>query len=425
MTIVMLKIYLAIYDIDKIIYLTYKNFDVMHFNSTASSSIRRAIRYVEWLILIVYLLLFLLSRNRTNYQNLPIPTYVTFTQLTVLTGLSFIYPINRPILQKRAYIILEIFAVIIPKAIGVDFELILFLTLAKSCFLLKRQEVILITVFSGIAWAIATAFSVPIILEFNRANLTPLIAELNNTSFITRRVVIGEIGNYLTASVFVLLLGFVVVAEQKSRQKAEALTQQVESLAASLERSRIAREIHDSLGHSLTTLDIQLELAQRLYEKDSQKAVNSLNIAKDLSSECLTKVRNSVQSIRQMNFNLNQALATLVEQVERNQSFVIDLNSEFPQLPSQTSHQLYCIVQEAVTNIQKHARAKVVNIKGYQNIEGIILEIVDDGRGFEVNAHHTGFGLRGMQERVQILGGEIQVKSTFNEGTQIRVWIPA
>ena len=113
----MLKIYLAIYDIDKIIYLTYKNFDVMHFNSTASSSIRRAIRYVEWLILIVYLLLFLLSRNRTNYQNLPIPTYVTFTQLTVLTGLSFIYPINRPILQKRAYIILEIFAVIIPKAI--------------------------------------------------------------------------------------------------------------------------------------------------------------------------------------------------------------------------------------------------------------------------------------------------------------------
>ncbi|MEO1373190.1 MAG: ATP-binding protein, partial [Cyanobacteria bacterium J06635_10] len=160
-------------------------------------------------------------------------------------------------------------------------------------------------------------------------------------------------------------------------------------------------------------------------EKDSNKAINSLNIAKDLSSECLTKVRNSVQSIRQMNFNLNQALATLVEQVERNQSFVIDLYSDFPQLPSQTSHQLYCIVQEAVTNIQKHARAKVVNIKGYQNTEGIILEIIDDGRGFEVTAHHTGFGLRGMQERVQILGGEIQVKSTFNEGTQIRVWIPA
>ncbi|MBF2014674.1 MAG: hypothetical protein IGS23_05580 [Rivularia sp. T60_A2020_040] len=62
-----------------------------------------------------------------------------------------------------------------------------------------------------------------------------------------------------------LLFSFVVIAEQKSRQKAEALTQQVEILAASLERSRIAGEIHDSLGHSLTTLDIQLQLAQRLY----------------------------------------------------------------------------------------------------------------------------------------------------------------
>ena len=425
MTIVMLLIYLLTHNSYKIISLICSHFNFMHFNSTASSSICRTIRYVEWLILIVYLLLFLLSRNRTTYQNLAIPTYITFAQLTLLTCLSFIYPINRPTSQRRAYIILEILAVIIPKAVGIDFELILFLTLGKSCFFLKRQEVILITILSGIAWAIATAFSVPIILEFNRANLTPLIAELNNTKLITRRVIINEIGTYLTASVFVLLFGFVVVAERKSRQKAEALTQQVESLAANLERSRIAREIHDSLGHSLTTLDIQLELAQRLHEKDSNKAINSLNIAKDLSSECLTKVRNSVQSIRQINFNLNQALATLVEQVGRNQSFVIHLDSELPELPSQTSHQLYCIVQEAVTNIQKHALAKVINIKGSQNNQGIILEIIDDGKGFEVNAHHTGFGLRGMQERVQILGGELQVQSTFGKGTRIRVLIPA
>ncbi len=242
---------------------------------------------------------------------------------------------------------------------------------------------------------------------------------------IVRRVVIDNIADYLTISVFVLLFSFVAIAEQKSRQKAEALTQQVETLAASLERSRIAREIHDSLGHSLTTLDIQLELAQRLYEKDPNQAVNSLNIAKDLASECLTKVRNSVRSIRQTNFNLNQALATLVEQVGRNESFIINLNSELPQLPIQTSHQLYCIVREAVNNIQKHARAKVVNIKGYQNKEGVVLEITDDGRGFEVNAHHTGFGLRGMQERVQILGGEFQIKITLNKGTRIRVWIPS
>lgn len=396
----------------------------MNFNSKAPSSIRRTVSYVEWLILIVYFLLFFLNRSQTDYSSLPIPTYIRFTQLTVLTALSFIFPINRPIWQRRAYIYLEVLAIMIPASFGLYFEIALYFILVKSCFLLKRKEVIFTTIIIGIVWNSLIAFSIPTLLEFSRANNSQLIAELNNTNLIIRRVVIRNIGDYLTISVFVLLFSFVVIAEQKSRQKAEALSQQIETLAANLERGRIAREIHDSLGHSLTTLDIQLELAQRLHDKDLNKAINSLNIAKELSSECLTKVRNSVQSIRQINFNLNQALATLVKQVVQNQSFIIYLDSQLPQLPNQTSHQLYCIVQEAITNIQKHAFAKVVNIKAYQNTQGIILEITDDGKGFEVNAHHTGFGLRGMHERVQILGGELQIKSTLGEGTRIRVWIP-
>ncbi|MEO1431565.1 MAG: sensor histidine kinase [Cyanobacteria bacterium J06633_8] len=397
----------------------------MRFNQTASLSIRRTISYIEWSILIVYFLLFLLNRNEIDYNSLPIQTFVRFIQLLSLAALSFIFPINHPAWQRRAYIVLEVFAIMIPATFGIYFEISLYFILVKSCFLLKRKEVVFITILIGIVWNVIIAFSIPKILEFNKATLEERIAQLDNTNLIVRRVIIDNIGGYLTVSIFVLLFSFVVIAEQKSRRKAEKLTEQIETLAANLERGRIAREIHDSLGHSLTTLDIQLELAQRLYDKDPNKAVNSLNIAKDLSSECLTKVRNSVQSIRQINFNLNQALGTLIEQVGRNQSFKIYLDSQLPQLPSQTSHQLYCIVQEAVTNIQKHADAKVVNIKGYQNTEGITLEIADDGQGFEVNAHHTGFGLRGMQERVQILGGELQIKSTLGKGTQIRVWIPS
>ncbi|MBV6622296.1 MAG: sensor histidine kinase [Rivularia sp. (in: Bacteria)] len=396
----------------------------MLFNQTASSSIRRTVSYVEWLILFVYFLLFLLNRSETNYSSLLIPTYFRLTQLIVLTGLSFIFPINGSMWQRRIYIYLELFIIIIPASLGIYFEIALYFILLKSCFLLKRKEVIITTIILGIIWTFAKAYSIPKILEFNRANLTQIVSELDNTNLIVSRVVIDNIADYLTISVFVLFFSFVIVAEQRSRRKAEALTQQIETLAANLERSRIAREIHDSLGHSLTTLDIQLELAQRLYDKNPHKAIDSLNIAKDLSSECLTKVRNSVKSIRQTDFNLNQALATLVEQVVQNQSFVIHLNSELPQLPIQTSHQLYCIVQEAVTNIQKHGFAKVVKIKGYQDNQGIILEIIDDGQGFEVNAHHTGFGLRGMHERVQILGGELQIKSTLGKGTQIKVWIP-
>jgi signal transduction histidine kinase len=112
-----------------------------------------------------------------------------------------------------------------------------------------------------------------------------------------------------------------------------------------------------------------------------------------------------------------------VEQVGRNQSFIIHLNVKLPLLPIQTSHQLYCIVQEGLTNIQKHACASVVSLNGYQTSEGIILELIDDGQGFDVNAPASGFGLRGMQERVQILGGELKIDSYPGKGTQIQVII--
>ena len=107
----------------------------MDFNSKASSSIRRTVSYVEWLILFVYFLLFLLNRSETDYSSLLIPTYIRFTQLTVLTGLSFIFPINRPIWLRRAYIYLDILAIMIPASFGLYFEIALYFILLKSCFL--------------------------------------------------------------------------------------------------------------------------------------------------------------------------------------------------------------------------------------------------------------------------------------------------
>jgi signal transduction histidine kinase len=88
---------------------------------------------------------------------------------------------------------------------------------------------------------------------------------------------------YLAASTFVILLSFVIVSERRSREKAIALAQEIDYLSAALERSRIARDIHDSLGHTLTTLDIQLELAQRLFDRDRDKARNAINNAKQLA----------------------------------------------------------------------------------------------------------------------------------------------
>jgi len=217
---------------------------------------------------------------------------------------------------------------------------------------------------------------------------------------------------------------FAIIAERKSRCKAEALTRQVETLAATLERTRIARDIHDSLGHVLTTLDIQLEVAQKLRFRNPDKALQSLDTAKLLASQCLTEVRRALQTMRQTDFDLNAALGTLLEQVNQNQTFTIELKVNLPQLPLQTSHQLYCIMQEGLTNIQKHACAKKISLRGQPTADSIIIDLEDDGVGFDSGLPRSGFGLRGMQERVQILGGQLKLSSTPGQGTQIQVRIP-
>lgn len=391
---------------------------------TSAASIRRTLQYVEWTLLVVYLVLLIVNRRPGSYLSQPIPTYVTITALTAISLLSFIFPINRPIWQRRVYIFLELLAIMITRAVGVNYEIFLYLVIAKSCFLLNRKDIVITVVISGIIWDALLVWVLPQKLEFNRVHLVQRITELYDTNFIVTKQLINDTGTYLAASTFVILFTFIVLAEQKSRQKAEVLTQQVETLAATVERTRIAREIHDSLGHSLTTLDVQLELAQKLYERDPIQAAKSLDIAKELSSQCLSEVRRSVQTMRQSNFNLNEALTTLVEHVGRNQSFIIHIDVNLPQLPIQTSHQLYCIVQEGLTNIQKHASASSVSLSGYQNSQAIIIELTDNGQGFEVNKPHAGFGLRGMQERVHILGGELKIKSGVSQGTHIQVLIP-
>ncbi|ARV60845.1 sensor histidine kinase [Nostocales cyanobacterium HT-58-2] len=389
-----------------------------------TSSIRRTLQYVEWTLLIVYFFLVLVNRHQDVYVSQAIPTYVIFISLGVSAFLSFIFPSNHPLWQRRVYIFLEILSIMAARAVGLKLEILLYLVLTKGCFLLKRRELIITAIATGILWNVVWLCHLPFKIEFERAHIAQRIARLYDINSMIIRTTINETGSYLAASTFVILFAFVVIAEQKSRQKAEVLTKQVETLAATLERTRIAREIHDSLGHSLTTLDVQLELAQKLYQRDPIQATKSLDIAKDLAIQCLSEVRRSVQTMRQTHFNLNEALNILVEKVGRNQSFVIHCDVQLPQLPIQTSHQLYCIIQEGLTNIQKYALASVVNLKGYQTSDGIILELNDNGKGFEMSAPHSGFGLRGMQERVHILGGELKIKSTLGKGTQIQAIIP-
>lgn len=393
-------------------------------------SIPKAVRYVEWTILIVLFSLVLFIMALVRYFDFPeypkslIPFFMVFVSLAGCTLLSFVFPIERPLWQRRVYVLLEMLLIVPTVMMGWRIDLLLYFYIGKSCFLLGRKDIVLIVISSCIIWnSLCIAH---FIYQFDGVK-EYLITHLDDVYvleyMIPHNLIVG-IGSYLVASIFVIVFCYIARAEHKSRKKAEKLAQEVEALAAKLERNRIARDIHDSLGHTLTTLDVQLELANTLVKRQPENALKALGICKELSSQCLVEVRRAVQTMRKSTFDLNQALQTLVEQVQQNYSLQISMEMKLPNLPLQTAHQLYSIAKEGLTNIQKHASASQVTLRGETKFNNIVLEIIDNGIGFNPDSPHAGFGLKGMQERVDVLAGEMIIKSRETKGTCIQVLIP-
>jgi signal transduction histidine kinase len=234
---------------------------------------------------------------------------------------------------------------------------------------------------------------------------------------------------------FVLLLMNTVLSERKSREKLaianEKLRQyalRIENQATLEERNRIAREIHDSLGHSLTALNLQLETALKLWQSNPPKAQVFLARAKELGSKALKDVRQSVSTMRAnplQEKTLEQAIAILLEDFYRatNIKPISLINLENP--PStEINVAVYRIIQESLTNISKYANATEVILKMAANRNSLCLMIQDNGRGFDIQQNTTGFGLQSMRDRTLALGGEFNINSTPGSGCQIIVELP-
>ena len=325
-----------------------------------------------------------------------------------------ILPVDRPLWQRQVYVLSAILIIIGFEHLYVFTYLFFTTILLKGCFLLPRRENITIAIFFLIIGTVSYAVRMPQIIE----NLTQgdMRYYLNWS-----RMVPSFLASNLGSCMYVLLLGSVWTEEQKSRQKADRLTKQVETLAVDLERNRIARDIHDTLGHSLTSLDVQIELAQRVQATEPIRAQQAIDLAKQLSSQAIDNVRQALGTMKRSNFDLTEAVVALSEQ---NHPFQVIVNIQFPQLSLQSSYQLYCIIQESLTNIQKHAQAEKVTISSTIVTRGTILEICDNGKGFDLARPHAGFGLRNMKERVQCLGGEFNLNSKIGTGTQIKIFVP-
>lgn len=197
--------------------------------------------------------------------------------------------------------------------------------------------------------------------------------------------------------------------------------------AQELERRRLARELHDETGQALTSILLGLRSLEEFVDGDDERA--AVESIRQLAVDTLQDVRRLAVELRPKaldDFGLVAALERLTdnfrEQTGLAVDFVTGLDDE--QLPSETATALYRIVQEALTNIVKHAHASSVSILVTRKNAHVAVVVEDDGVGFDPERPVGGFGIQGMRERVELLGGSLRVESGDVTGTTLAVEVP-
>lgn len=254
---------------------------------------------------------------------------------------------------------------------------------------------------------------------------------------------------FTVALTLVTAMAQVVQRERASRQRAEALLRdldyshqqlaeshtlvvrasaQVAELATIAERNRLARDIHDSLGHYLTVVGVQLEKALVLGDEDPAALRAALGHAKRLTDQALRDVRESVSTLRrdEVPFVLKTALEQLVRDLS-GLPFAISLTitGEEERFSRQQRLALYRAVQEGLTNVQKHSQARQVRVVLDLGEYSATLTLEDDGLGIAGDRQvGRGLGLRGVQERLELVSGRLTVTGAPGRGTRLEVTLP-
>lgn len=235
-------------------------------------------------------------------------------------------------------------------------------------------------------------------------------------------LLIGWPNIYLFSTVLVSfmvgLLNIIMVQRMQADSALRLSHEEVRRLAATAERERIGRDLHDLLGHTLSLVALKADLAGKLVERDPQAARREIGEVARVSREALAQVRHAVTGIRAAELAAELASAHLL--LETDGVLLSYTLPEMP-LPPELETVFALVVREAVTNIQRHARAQRVRISLACERQQAVLEICDDGRGGDIV---QGNGLRGMCERLQALGGELRVDARRGQGTHLQARLP-
>lgn len=226
---------------------------------------------------------------------------------------------------------------------------------------------------------------------------------------------------------FVIVFSRLAVAANAARERALAMAADVEALAVVRERNRLAHEIHDSLGHYLTTIHVQLQAARAIHAADPSRALDAVAKAQGLARDALEEVRRSVSALK-----VDADPAPLPERVRELAEVTdgcgtrvrFDLRGESRRLRPETEHALFRAAQEGLTNVRKHAGAEsAAVILDYSDPSRVRLEVVDDGRGAGETAG-SGNGLPGVVERISALGGRVEAGNAHPAGFRLFAELP-
>ncbi len=216
---------------------------------------------------------------------------------------------------------------------------------------------------------------------------------------------------------------------QEAHRQLQMYAAQAEELAVAKERNRLAREMHDTLGHRLTVAAVQLEGAERLISRDPDRAAQMIRTVREQVRTALGELRQTVAALRtppESDLPLPRALTRLADEFEQATGITVHraLPATMPPLPPAVRLTLYRTVQEALTNVQRHAAARQVWMSLHIDENALTLQVSDDGRGLPSDAHEQGFGLRGLRERAAQLGGDLRLDARPRGGTVLSLRLP-
>lgn len=393
----------------------------------------RILLILEWMLLGVAAFLAIIAGVIDIFPQFPVLTIVCIGTLTLL-GLI------KPVKDKRFYVVghtlVEFGLIGLPVLVGrsiVTFPIlgaVLVLRSAQRFDLLGRL---------GVAGSVYALFIVNLfVLETTFINPlrvwlgSPVLPTDSNVLFFK----ICSIIYYGMILAFIWLFVNALVSENQGRERlAVTLSQlrdyslRIEDQAALQERNRIAREIHDALGHTLTAQSVQLDSGLHLLNTNQiEQADIFFETAKSLCAQALQEVRQSVTMLRSgclLGNSLESEIATLIKGFQTTTAITPAVTIDLPQPFSlDISSTVYRIVQAALTNVTLHSHATEVMLQITIHSHTLYIVIKDNGQGFNPAQNSTGFGILGMRERALALNGQFNLISEPGAGCLITVQIP-